>query len=159
MAPFLKNFSAQFDVLDGRSRILLDRLDDDLLYRRPAEIAADMTMFSCGEFILRSAARVEQTFGGIATRLWDDPFEWTLPEKLSTVGAVREYLDEVEAARRTGFARFTSDDDLMREIPAPVSLKPIGGLLLETLADAHHFQGKAYAVFRLVIGQKEPRFP
>ena len=41
-------------------------------------------MFSCGEYILRSAAAVEQTFGGITTRLWDDPFEWTLPEALST---------------------------------------------------------------------------
>jgi hypothetical protein len=33
---------------------------------------------SCGEQVLRSAAIVEQSFGGLTANLWDDPFEWTL---------------------------------------------------------------------------------
>jgi hypothetical protein len=32
------------------------------------------------EQILRSARIVEQVSGGITANLWDDPFEWTLPE-------------------------------------------------------------------------------
>ena len=49
--------------------------------------------------LLRSAAAVEQTFGGITTRLWDDPFEWTLPEKLSSTDLLIGYLNEVEQTR------------------------------------------------------------
>ena len=69
--------------------------------------------------ILRSAAAVEQTFGGITTRLWDDPFEWTLPEALSTNELILNYLNETEETRRKCFAFFASDEDLRREIPAP----------------------------------------
>lgn len=148
--------SQQFVALDGRSRLLLERLEPSLLYARPVQIESEMAAFSCGEFILRSAARVEQTFGGITTRLWDDPFEWTLPEKLATVRDVNQYLDEVEAVRLRGFSQFSSASDLERMIPAPSELKPLGELLLDTLAAANHFQGKAYAVFRLVAGAKEP---
>ena len=59
-----------------------------------------MAADSCGEQVLRSAAIVEQTFGGLTANLWDDPFEWTLPETLSTSAKVIEYLNEVEATRQ-----------------------------------------------------------
>jgi hypothetical protein len=35
------------------------------------------------QYILRSAAAIEQMCGGLTANLWDDPFEWTLPETLS----------------------------------------------------------------------------
>lgn len=114
-------------------------------------------MFSCGEFILRSAGAVEQTFGGITTRLWDDPFEWTLPEELSTTGKMIEYLGEVEETRRKGFTFFDSDDDLQREMPAPEKLKSIAAILLETLARAEHYEGRAYAVYQMFGTRKLPR--
>ena len=116
-----------------------------------------MAMFSCGEYLLRSAGAVEQTFGGITTRLWDDPFEWTLPEKLSTPIAVLEYLDEVERTRLAGFGFFTSDGDLQKQIPAPEKLRSLFDLLLETLARAEHYQGRAFAVFQMLSDKKLPR--
>ena len=116
-----------------------------------------MAMFSCGEYLLRSAAAVEQTFGGITTRLWDDPFEWTLPEKLSTVAAIIGYLNEVEATRVSAFKFFTSDDDLRKELPAPERLRSIFDLLLETVARGEHYQGRAFAVFQALSDKKLPR--
>ena len=116
-----------------------------------------MAPFSCGEYILRSAAMVEKTFGGVTTRLWDDPFEWTLPEKLSDRGSVLNYLDEVEATRKKGFAFFNSDDDLKREIPAPEKLRAIFDILLETAALADHFQGRAFAIFQVLTDEPLPR--
>lgn len=63
-----------------------------------------MFPFSVGEYIIRSASVVEQAFGGITTRLWDDPYEWTLPEKLATSELIGQYLDDVDASRkRDGF--------------------------------------------------------
>jgi len=114
-------------------------------------------MFSCGEYVLRSAGAVEQTFGGIMTRLWDDPFEWTLPEELSTTSLMTEYLSEVEQKRLMGFRLFKSDEDLQREMPAPEKLKTIFGILLETVARAEHFQGRAFAVFQMLSDEKLPR--
>jgi hypothetical protein len=137
--------------------MLIGKVVDTDLFRKPRELERTMTMFSCGEYILRSAAIVEQTFGGITTRLWDDPFEWTLPEKLSTRVHVNEYLDEVEVTRIRGFGFFLSDDDLRKEIPAPEITRPIFALLLETVARAEHFQGRAFAVFQMLSDEKLPR--
>ena len=105
---------------------------------------------------MRSAAAVEQTFGGIMTKLWDDPFEWTLPEELATGAKIAEYLAEVEATRRNGFAFFTSDDDLLKEIPAPEKLKSIAEILIETTARAEHFQGRAFSIFQMFSDAKLP---
>lgn len=115
------------------------------------------TMFSCGEYVLRSAGAVEQSFGGITTRLWDDPFEWTLPEELSTTELINGYLAEVEQTRRKGFSLLKSDEDLRKEMPAPEKLKTIFQILLETIARAEHFQGRACAVFQMFSDEKLPR--
>ena len=64
---------------------LVSSVAPDLLYHRPPHV-------SIGENVLRSAAVLEQTFGGLTANLWDDPFEWTLPESLSTVELVNEYV-------------------------------------------------------------------
>lgn len=116
-----------------------------------------MTPFSCGEYLLRSAGRVEMTFGGITTRLWDDPFEWTLPEKLSTRPAIFEYLDEVEATRLKGFSFFASDDDLGREIPAPEKMRRLADILIDTISRASHLQGRAFAILQTLSSDKLPR--
>lgn len=116
-----------------------------------------MAMFSTGEYILRSAAAVEQTFGGITTRLWDDPFEWTLPEELVSAERVKQYLDEVETTRRQGIKFFRSDSELMQQIPAPESLRSIFDILLNTIARAEHYQGRAFAVFQMISDEKLPR--
>ncbi len=157
MKDLISTFDRSFASLDFRSRELLERLPDDLLFTKPRQIPDSMAMFSVGEYLLRSAAMVEKSFGGITTRLWDDPFEWTLPEKLATKEAVYQYLDEVVATRQNGFRFFLSDDDLKREIPAPEKLLSIGELLLQTLSKADHYQGRAFAIFQMLSDIKLPR--
>src|SRR5215475_13604441 len=96
-----------------------------------------------GTHVIRSAAIIEQTFGGITTNLWDDPFEWTQPETLTSHEKVVEYLNEVEAARRRGFRLFTSDSDLKKEIMSPSGETQLLPLLLDTLARATVHLGRA----------------
>lgn len=160
LAFFMKNlidsFDRQFSALHLRSRELITLIPIDKLFWKPRELDRTMTMFSCGEYILRSAGKVEQTFGGITTRLWDDPFEWTLPEELSTNNLILEYLAEVEETRNRGFSLFKSDEDLRREMPAPEKLKLIFTILLETVSRAEHFQGRAFALFQMFSDEKLP---
>lgn len=157
MKKMIDVFDRQFLALHERSRELIRKTPNEKLYWQPAEKDALFPINSCGEYILRSAGAVEQTFGGITTRLWDDPFEWTLPEALSTVEAVLNYLNEVEETRRRGFALFQSDEDLQREMPAPEKLKSIFQILLETTARAENFQGRAAAVFQMFSAEKLSR--
>ena len=157
MRTFLDSFDSRFQIIHLRSLDLLAKITDERLFEKPRELKSIFEMFSCGEFVLRSAGAVEQTFGGITTKLWDDPFEWTLPEKLSTTEMIREYLDEVETTRQKGFAFFQSDADLSRQIPAPDELKTLHEILLDTVARAEHYQGRAFAVFRMLFDEKLPR--
>ncbi len=149
-------FERQFSLLHSRSCELLKLIPDDKLFWRPRELKNSYQIFSCGEYILRSAGKVEQTFGGITTRLWDDPFEWTLPEELSTAALIAEYLAEVERTRAKGFALFKSDEDLRRELPAPEKLRTIFEILIETVARSEHFQGRAFAIFQMLSNEKLP---
>src|SRR2546423_9809223 len=128
------------DILDRQFAQLFDgwqdviqELNSESIYRK---LDANSRSLSCGEHIVRSAAIVEQTFGGITTNLWDDPFEWTVPETLSTPEKVAAYLNEVEASRKHGFDHFNSDEDLFKEIMAPSGSTQILPLLLDTLARA-----------------------
>jgi hypothetical protein len=154
MKTFIDALDGQFFSLQRRSRELIQKIPNEKLYWQPREIRRDFPVNSCGEYVLRSAGRVEQTFGGITTKLWDDPFEWTLPEALSTGDLILNYLSEVEETRRRGFALFKFDDELRRELPAPEKLKTIFSLLVETLAVAENYQGRAEAIFRIFSGEK-----
>ena len=157
MTTMLDAFARRFDSLHERSVELLSKVSDDDLYRHPRELERSMAMFSVGEYLLRSTAAVEQTAGGITTRLWDDPFEWTLPEKLATKALVAAYLGEADDSRRSAFKFFTSDADLQKQLPAPERLRSIFDLLLETVSRAEHYQGRAFAVFQMLSDEKLPR--
>jgi hypothetical protein len=157
MGQLIDSFGDRFLSLDRRSRALIEVTPEDKLFWKPRDLAKTMAMFSCGEYILRSAAMVEKTFGGITTRLWDDPFEWTLPEALSTSANVLAYLAEVEETRAAGFGFFKSDEDLTRRIPSPEKLRTLFDILLETVAHAEHFQGRAFALFQVFSDKKLPR--
>ncbi len=156
MNKLIEIFDRQFAKTHQRSCQLIEKVPDEKLFWKPRELKNAFQMFSCGEYVLRSAAAVEQTFGGIMTRLWDDPFEWTLREELSTSAKILDYLAETEATRQKGFAFFTSDADLSREMPAPETLKTIAEILIETVARAEHFQGRAVAVFQMLSDEKTP---
>ena len=95
------------------------------------------------ENLLRSAAAIEQMCGGLTANLWDDPFEWTLPETLSNVDRIIEYLSEVDLARQRAFN--TIDDGALTKyiaVPSGESRMLIS-LLLETLVRASEFRGRA----------------
>lgn len=103
------------------------------------------------ESILRGAAIVEQTFGGITANLWDDPFEWTLPETLTTRQRIVEYLEEVEATRKRGFEGFSTDAELLKKVAVPSGeLQTLLSLLLDTLARAVDYQGRAITTLEIL---------
>lgn len=153
----LDSFDTSFGVISSRTRAILELTSSDILYIRPRDLPHTFAMFTVGEYVLRSAAAVEQTFGGITTRLWDDPFEWTLPEKIDSVERVKEYLDEVDTIRKNGIAFIATDESLMKSIPAPVNVLPISRVLMNTLSRSEHYLGRAYAVFQMISDQKLPR--
>ena len=153
MDKFIEGLDRQFAQLHNGSYELIQAISPELLYRQPGP-STSTSLHSCGEQVLRSAAIVEQTFGGITTNLWDDPFEWTLPESLPTPEKVAGYLDEVEATRERGFELFKSDADLLKEIMAPSGCTQLLPLLLDTLARAAHHQGQARATFEILRAEK-----
>jgi hypothetical protein len=158
MYKFTSVLEEQFKRLHARSVAFVESLPEEKLYWQPRQSSGAFPVYSCGEHLLRSAASVEQTFGGITANLWDDPFEWTLPESLRTREGVAEYLNEVEVTRQRGFAHFQSDEDLMKEIRLPSGeMGLLCALLLETLARAAHHQGRAFATFRLFSDVSLPR--
>jgi hypothetical protein len=159
---FIRSLDVEFARLHGRSCALLLLIPAEHLYKQPrrehsGNASGTQPVYSCGEYLLRSAATVEQTFGGITANLWDDPFEWTLPETLRTPALVGEYLNEVEATRRRGFALIASDDELRKEIILPSGERStLCALILETLQRASNYQGRAFASFRLFSDLRLP---
>ncbi len=152
----VRSLGEQFARLHGRSVSLVRADPPEKLYRQPPRfVAGALPAYSCGEYVLRGAAAVEQTFGGITVNLWDDPFEWTLPEALPTPAHVVEYLEEAEATRRRAFSLFHSDSDLSKEIAAPSGeMRTLFSLVSETLVRAAHHQGSAFATFRLFSDER-----
>jgi len=95
------------------------------------------------ENLIRSAAAVEQMCGGLTANLWDDPFEWTLPETLYNPDRVIEYLDEVDLARQRTFSSI-DDAALTKRISVPSGeSRLLISLLLETLVKASELRGRA----------------
>lgn len=151
--------AAEFERLHISACELVRLVPQSKLYWQPRPSSGDFPVYSCGEHILRSAAAVEQTFGGITANLWDDPFEWTLPETLATPDAVIGYLQEAADARRRGIMFLRSDADLRKEIAtAPDVKRSIGSLLADTLVRAAHHHGQASATFRIFSDARLPRF-
>jgi len=142
----------QFDSLIESLRALTVSTPSNLLYEQHAAS-------SIGENILKSAGVIEQTFGGITANLWDDPFEWTLPETLSTDARVVEYLAEVNSLKNRAFVSFTDDGILLKLISIP-SGKPCSllELLLTTMLRASDYRGRAAATLKLLSGEDATRF-
>src|ERR671917_1639305 len=119
MDKLISALDAQFAGLHTRSIALIEAVPEGKLYWQPRQSSGAFPVYSCGEHVLRSAAAVEQTSGGISVNLWDDPFEWTLPEALPTPEDVARYLEEAEATRRRAFEFLRSDEDIGKEIAVP----------------------------------------
>ena len=154
MRELISSFERRFEDLHLRRAELIRKTGEAELYLRPPEAEPSMLPFSVGEFVVRSAAAVEQMAGGITTRLWDDPFEWTLPERMPTPQRVLDYLLEVEESRRRAFVIFKDDDELKKTIPAPVELRTLHDILLEALTNSERFYGQALATHQTASKRK-----
>ena len=142
----------QFDRLIESLRALAVSTPSNLLYEQHAAS-------SIGENILKSAGVIEQTFGGITTNLWDDPFEWTLPETLSTDARVVEYLAEANSLKNRAFVSFTDDGMLLKLVSVPSGESCyLLELLLTTMSRASDYRGRAAATFKLLSGEDATRF-
>lgn len=146
MNTLIEILDRQFAQLHNGWREVIQELDSNSIYRKPN---ANPRLLSCGEHIVRSARIVEQTFGGITANLWDDPFEWTLPETLPTPESVLDYLREVEATRRRGFELIKTEEDLTKEIMTASGVTQLLSLLLDTLVRAGHHLLSAREVLKL----------
>jgi hypothetical protein len=132
----------EFATLINSLKDLVRSVPRGLLYRNPPAV-------SIGENILRSAAAVEQTCGGLTANLWDDPFEWTLPETLSSADRIVEYLSEVDLARQQAFNSILDDSALTKYVSVPPGEpRPLISLLLETLVSAGDYRGRAYMIIQ-----------
>ena len=131
---------------------LVAKVNTDQLYGRVGDT-------SFGEQILRSAAVIEQTFGGLTANLWDDPFEWTLPETLSTPDRVIDHLSEIDALRQRVFQSIDGDAALNKYVSVP-SGEPCAlvELLLGTLVRASDYRGRAVATLKILSSEGSPRF-
>lgn len=134
----IESFNSKFIELKARSLQLLDCTEERSLHGIRFEDGRTV-----GEYILRSAGAVEQMIGGITRRLWDDPFEWTLTERMQTAVLIREYIEEVEASRLSGFRFIKDDSELGKMLPAPIEMMPLERVLTEALIRAESYLDKA----------------
>ncbi|HJU93966.1 MAG TPA: hypothetical protein VJ656_13590 [Pyrinomonadaceae bacterium] len=133
----VNDLDREFANLIESLKELVNSVPPNLLYQKPPAV-------SIGENILRSAAVIEQCCGGLTANLWDDPFEWTLPETLSNADRIIEYLSEVDLARQRAFNSILDDNALSKYISdASGEPRRLIGLLVETLVTAADYRGRA----------------
>lgn len=161
----IESLDREFARLHLNSIATIEHLSAGMLYAIPPATPTGLpdangnSMWSVGEGILRSAAVIERTFGGLTSNLWDDPFEWTLPEYLSTPQSISAHLAEVEATRQRAFGSFPDDNCLLKNIALPSGEnQPLIGLLLETLVKAVEHQSQALITLKIFSGIGPRRF-
>jgi hypothetical protein len=142
----------EFSSLLESLRWLTRTVPDHLLYKKVRSLTV-------GENILKSAGVLEQTFGGITANLWDDPFEWTLPETLQTPELVLKYIGEVDSAKELAVGSFVDDATLLKLIALPSGDScSLLELLIKTLMRASEYRGQAAAAFKLLSDVSAPGF-
>jgi hypothetical protein len=128
-------------VVKETDREIVQHIDKE--FASLIESLKDLAPSVAPENLLRSAAAIEQMCGGLTANLWDDPFEWTLPETLSSADRVIEYLEEVDLARRRAFNSI-DDQALTKYIAVPSGeSRVLISLLLETLVKATELRARA----------------
>lgn len=154
----VESLDREFARLHSRSCEMTKNTPDEILYL-VTTLTGRRPLPSVGESLLRCAAAVEQTFGGITSNLWDDPFEWTLPEYLTTPAKVIEHLVEVETTRQRAFSSFDDDSCLLKQVATPTGeTRPLIELLLETLVRAARYQGQGVVLLKSLSGISAPGF-
>lgn len=154
----LASLDREFARLHFRSIAIIETTPASLLYDVAVQPGL-AELNSIGENVLRSAAVIEQTFGGLTANLWDDPFEWTLPEQLSAPATVVSHLIEVEETRKHAFTSFTDDSCLLKSVSTPgEGLVSLMELLLKTLLRAGHYQSQAIMTLAVLSGNSPSGF-
>ncbi|MDQ5846016.1 MAG: hypothetical protein M3539_12065 [Acidobacteriota bacterium] len=154
----IESLDREFARLHLRSCAVVEATPANKLYSA-LRAGENVSTLSIGEGVLRCAASIERTFGGITSNLWDDPFEWTLPEHLSTPAKVLDHLNEVEAVRRQAFRSFTDDECLGLQVATPAEeTQPLIELLLATLVQATDFQSQAIVAQKILSGKSTSGF-
>lgn len=161
----VEGLDREFARLHAKATAVIEKTPVDILYTAPANSGLPaspsglLQLLSIGESVLRGAAAIEQTFGGITSNLWDDPFEWTLPEHLSTPARVNEHLADVEATRKRAFSSFADDDCLLKHVAVPSGeTRPLIDLLVKTLVRAADYQAQAVLALKILSGIGPPGF-
>jgi hypothetical protein len=139
----IQDFEHEFESLHKSAVELLEAFPEDHFF---AMTGLNGELISFGVELIRSAAEVEKAFGGITRRLWDDPFEWTLPEELSDKAAIKNYLDEVRSTRTKGLRFIKHDGELSQQIPAPEKFLSLSEILTETISLASVHLERATAI-------------
>src|ERR1041385_8594930 len=121
-------FDQEFNRLESDWHESIERLEASTLYSEDRQ-----QLSPAAEQILRSARIVEQVSGGITANLWDDPFEWTLPETLRTKDKLVAYVEEAGDARARAFRLIRADGDLLKIVMAPSGPTQLMSLLLDAL--------------------------
>jgi hypothetical protein len=136
----------EFQNLLAQLKALVTSVSPELIYKRPQSLSVS----TLGEYILKSAAVAEQTFGGLTANLWDDPFEWTLPEALSDANRIVEYLAEVDQARQRAFSCFANDASLLKNVSVPSGeSRLLANVLVDALVRANTYYGQALATHKI----------
>ena len=134
---------------------LIQSIPGEKIYRNPTGSVEG----SVAESIVKCAGTLEQAFGGLTTNLWDDPFEWTLPETLSTTELIVDYLAEVDGARARAFAFLVDDSSLGKYIAVPSGEQTsIQNLLADALAKARPYQVRAIETAKMLSSDDARRF-
>lgn len=140
----LRGLDDEFAELLSALTAFVRALPDEMIYQAP--IDGDSTV---GQTVVKSAAVLEQTFGGLTSNLWDDPFEWTLPETLASGALIIRYLDEVDVARRRAFAFLKEDSALTKVVSVPFDGQiSVLDLLERTLLRAASYQNEAARILK-----------
>lgn len=141
----LQSIEQEFADLSLALATFVRATPDELIYKDP-NTANESTV---GEAVVKSAAVLEQMFGGLTTNLWDDPFEWTLPETLASRALILEYLDEVDESRRRAFAFLADDSALAKNVSVPSDGQiSVLDLLERTLNRAISYQNRAAHILK-----------
>ena len=151
-ADILRILDTEFANLITSLCELTKAVPEELLHVHPPPV-------SIGENILKSAGALEQSFGGLTVNLWDDPFEWTLPEALSNAERITEYLDEVGKSRQRAFASFGTDASLSKLVSLPSGeARQLLKVLLDTLVRAAEYRGRAVTTFKILSNKRATGF-
>jgi hypothetical protein len=144
----IESFDREFISVLLELTALIQSIPGEKIYLNPMGAAEG----SVAESIVKCAGTLEQALGGLTTNLWDDPFEWTLPETLSTTEHIIDYLAEVDGARSRAFAFLVDDSALGKYIAVPSGEQTsIQNLLADALAKARPYQARAVETAKLLV--------